>query len=515
MSPGSTEQQKILLVDDTPLNLILLGNALSQDYDLRIVTSGEEAVRVATTLQPDLILLDIMMPGIDGLETCRRLKADPALRHTPIIFVTALGEMEFEATGLKLGASDYLTKPLNVDLAKQRIRNLLDRERLRKEVEAHRDSLEDLVAERSAQLKSSEALYRGLVEQSVVGVYKSIGGRLTFVNSGLAAMLGYPDPADLLGDGDPAQMVARKDLEVFGTWPEGSRDGRSFIFTAIRSDGSRVTLESHEMRLDDGDADATDATIQGMVIDITERREAELAQQSALAAAEHLAGLKTQFVNNASHELRTPLNAVLGFAEVGLGTQDIARAHRFFSLIRESGTKLLDIVASMLDFSAAEAGGLVLEPAPFDAAKLLKSCADRYRSLAESKGLVFNCEGLPAVATRRLGDSKRIGQIIGQLLDNAVKFTPDGSVTLSIVVSADTLRCEVTDTGVGMVQQQVEQAFTPFHQIDGSSTRQFGGLGLGLALVKYLIDLMRGRIGVTSNPGHGTRFVLEIPLPEA
>jgi len=143
---------RILAIDDTPANLLTLGAALAAEFDLQIACSGPAGLTLATQSPPDLILLDVMMPGMDGFETCRQLKAQPALKDVPVIFVTALTECDPEMQGLALGAADYITKPINVGIARQRIRNLLEREHLRKEVEAHRNLLEARVAERTLAL---------------------------------------------------------------------------------------------------------------------------------------------------------------------------------------------------------------------------------------------------------------------------------------------------------------------------------------------------------------------------
>ncbi len=150
--PKNGAKPRILAIDDTPANLLTLGAALSAEFDLQIATSGAMGLELAAQSPPDLILLDVMMPGMDGYEICRRLKASPRLRLLPVIFVTALGESESESAGLALGATDYITKPIDVEIARQRIRNLLEREQLRKEVEAQRDHLETLVQTRTMAL---------------------------------------------------------------------------------------------------------------------------------------------------------------------------------------------------------------------------------------------------------------------------------------------------------------------------------------------------------------------------
>ena len=142
----------ILAIDDTPANLIVLASALSTEFAFQLASSGAAGLEMAQADAPDLILLDIMMPEMDGYETCRRIKAIPALANVPVVFVTALHDNASELTGLSLGAADYIYKPINIDIAQQRIRNLLEREALRREVEQHRYRLEELVASRTAEL---------------------------------------------------------------------------------------------------------------------------------------------------------------------------------------------------------------------------------------------------------------------------------------------------------------------------------------------------------------------------
>ena len=148
----SSRRPFILAIDDAPANLFTLGEALDGEFELQIATSGQSGLNLAGQTPPDLILLDVMMPQMDGYETCRRLKADPLLRSIPVIFVTALNEVDAESAGLALGAADYITKPINVEITRLRIRNLLGREQLRKEVERYRDHLEEQVAARTEAL---------------------------------------------------------------------------------------------------------------------------------------------------------------------------------------------------------------------------------------------------------------------------------------------------------------------------------------------------------------------------
>ena len=185
----------ILCVDDIPANLSTLGAALAADFDLRIATSGAMALALAAATPPDLIILDVMMPDMDGFETCRRLKALPMLEHVPVVFMTALCDVDAEKKGFALGAADYLTKPVNLDIARQRIGNLLERERLRKQVEAHRDLLQGMITQRDmalAALRESDMRFRDIVEHSPIGMLISaFDGSSSQTNLVLCTMLGY------------------------------------------------------------------------------------------------------------------------------------------------------------------------------------------------------------------------------------------------------------------------------------------------------------------------------------
>jgi diguanylate cyclase (GGDEF)-like protein/PAS domain S-box-containing protein len=181
----------ILLVDDTPVNLRTLGAALAADYDVKIATSGQMALQITAESPPDLIVLDIMMPEMDGYEVCRRIRADNGLKHIPVVFVTALKEAESELTGLELGAADYLTKPINVAIARKRISNLLEREALRTQVEVQRSELETKVAELSRTEEAQQlaaAVFSHMREGMLI---TDPYGRILDVNEALVELTGY------------------------------------------------------------------------------------------------------------------------------------------------------------------------------------------------------------------------------------------------------------------------------------------------------------------------------------
>lgn len=174
----------ILAIDDTPANLLTLGSALAGEFDLRISTSGLHGLELAAAIRPDLILLDVMMPEMDGFEVCRRLKADEQLKLTPVIFITALSDIESESRGLALGAADFLTKPLNVGIARQRIRNLIDRETLRQQVAMQREQL-------ASQVETLRNLSTAVEQSPVSVVITDLEASIQYVNPKFSDVTGY------------------------------------------------------------------------------------------------------------------------------------------------------------------------------------------------------------------------------------------------------------------------------------------------------------------------------------
>jgi signal transduction histidine kinase len=333
-----------------------------------------------------------MMPEMNGYETCRRLKAEPRLCSIPVIFVTVLGDSAAESAGLALGAADYMTKPINVEIARQRIRNLLERERLRKEVEAQRDHLQKLVS---------------------------------------ACALGL-----------------------------------------------------------------------------------SIAKESA-SNAHHT---KTIFLSNISHELRTPMSGIMGMTELALLRATDPRQADQLGKLKRASSQLLALINGLIDIAALEANQLSLEHGHFALGESLNKLSGLFSREAANKGLGFSIETVPALADLQvLGDAPRLEQILLNLIDNAIKFTAQGSISVAVAVAAESahdvlLRFEVRDTGIGIEPADQRRIFNLFEQGDGSMTRPYGGTGLGLTLCKQLIGLMGGAIGVESTLGGGSVFWFTVLL---
>lgn len=258
----------------------------------------------------------------------------------------------------------------------------------------------------------------------------------------------------------------------------------------------------------------------GTFVDITDRQRAEQELRRAKELAEESTALKSHFLANMSHEIRTPMNAIIGMSHLALKSGLSPRQHDYVSKIQQAGQHLLGVINDILDFSKIEAGKLSVEKQPFELDRMLESVSDVVGYKAGAKGLELVCDVAADVPPRLVGDSLRLGQILINFANNAIKFTEAGEISIAVrVVQAlgpsVVLRFEVRDTGIGLTPEQMGRLFQSFQQADTSTTRRYGGTGLGLAICKSLAELMGGEVGVQSTFGKGSTFWVSLPLERA
>ena len=305
----------------------------------------------------------------------------------------------------------------------------------------------------------------------------------------------------------------RRGIERFVTTGEPKVSGRRLELTALRRDDSRFPVELTISAL----MTSGGYTFHAFLRDITESKRSQedlaLARDQAIAMSK----MKSMFVANVSHEIRTPMNGVIGMTELLLDTPLDLEQREYADTISSSGEALLSIIDDILDFSKIEAGKLELDPTEFSLRQVIERTCGMLAGRAQTKGLELVVAIDPEVPALVHADAARLAQVIGNFTSNAIKFTAEGEVVVHASAcpageSTVCVRVTVSDTGIGIERDALDELFKPFSQADGSTTRKYGGTGLGLAISRHLIELMGGSVGAESSPGKGSCFWFELLL---
>ena len=388
---------------------------------------------------------------------------------------------------------------------------------------ARRNRLEQIEAERKRErgqaeaLAASEARFRTLIEEAPVAVAMARRGRFIYTNRRYNLLHGYPADQDLSGLTWDA-MIAPGSLAVLqrelACLNADAAVEQRFEAIGLGNGGAPIPVFKATTRVELADGPATLIFVQ----DISAQKSAESHLLDARDAAEAANRSKAEFLANMSHEIRTPLNAILGMAYLlERGNRD-REAAAMLQKIRVAGRSLLGIINDILDVSKIEAGAMVLESSWFSLQDVIDTVAATMGVTVGDKPIDLLVAPLPIMAAQVLGDALRLEQLLVNLTSNAIKFTEHGCVSLAVEARLlDDGRAEltfrVTDSGIGIAENQQGKIFAPFTQADTSTTRRYGGSGLGLTICKRIVDLMGGRIGVDSVPGRGSTFWFSLTLP--
>ncbi len=377
-------------------------------------------------------------------------------------------------------------------------------------------SVDRQLAVRNREIRESERRYRLNFQRSLTGHYRSTrSGRLLECNEAFARMFGYDTPEQcialimneaFLGVGDRDRFLA--ELEIEGAMVNVERRMR-------RHDGAMIWILEHATMLPPN-RDGLQV-IEGTVIDITKRKDADAALVLALEAADNANRAKSEFLANMSHEIRTPMNGILGMAEIVLRTDLTETQRETLEVMQLSAESLMLIINDILDLSKIEAGKLELDPSEFDPGALVEDAVRTLAPRAHLKGLELICDVSAQLPRRAIGDHGRIRQVLLNLLGNALKFTEKGEVVVRVgwdaVGGSSALLLTVRDKGIGISREKQAAIFEPFTQADSSTTRRFGGTGLGLTIASHFVGLMQGEMTLTSVIDEGTTFRVRIPMP--
>ena len=359
-------------------------------------------------------------------------------------------------------------------------------------------------------LRESNTRFRRLIESNIIGVFVGDGsGQIVDANAAFLQMLGYTEE-------DLRARLMRWDQM---TPPEFQHVNRQ-IGQQLRASGASTAVETAYLHKDGSQFpalvglarldDATDRAI-GFVVDLTERKRAERELHAAKEMAEAASRAKSEFLANMSHEIRTPMNGILGMTELALDTPLNPEQRDYLTMVKDSADSLLTLINDILDFSKIDAGKLTLDNAEFNLNDLLATSLRLLSVRASKKGLETVWSASAAIPERVIGDAGRFRQVIVNLVGNAIKFTERGEIVLSLEVESrreDEMLVHVTvrDTGIGIAPEHQKSIFEAFKQADSSTTRKYGGTGLGLTISSRLVQMMGGKIWLESTPGEGSTF---------
>jgi len=467
---------------------------------LEFAADGPKALKKVAELYPDLVLLDVTMPGMDGFEVCRRIRADEAVGHIPIIMITALNSEEELVQGLDAGADDFLGKPVNRLELRARVRSLL---RIK--------GLYDERVQVEQALREAKEFNEGIVKSVNDGLLiVNAAGTITFANLATETLLGYAT-GELVGQ-RWGMIVPPDEIEQIQNRTSRCLAGAGEQYeTRLRAkDGREIPILINAQPLFEFE-EGTPTSVLNTLADITERKRVEQALREAKEAAEAANQAKSEFLARMSHEIRTPIHSIIGMTGLVLETKLTPEQREYLDMVNSSAESLLDIVNDILDFSKIESGRLELEEINFDLRAIVEQTAGTLALRAHKKGLELACYVAPDVPSALVGDPACLRQVLVNLLGNAIKFTEQGEVVVWVEpgITHDGYvepHCTVQDTGIGIPQDKLEIIFEPFVQADGSTTRKYAGTGLGLAISRQLVEMMGGRLWAESVLGESSTF---------
>jgi PAS domain S-box-containing protein len=484
----------ILIVDDLRENLLQLSQLLKPlSAEVFQASNFSEALAITNEKDLALIILDVEMPDVNGYELANMIKKSEKNKFTPIIFLSAVFFDEMHIyKGYETGAVDYLTKPLNREILLSKVTVFLGLEQIRSD------------------LKRSEALYHSIVEDQTDLVFRSGPDyNITYANAAFCNLLNKSQE-QLIGT-NMFEIVASNDLDTaHNALRSLSPAGSIAKFNhRIETSGAEEKWVNHSLRAFFNQGQIIE--FQSVCHDITDLKHLNAELVAAREKAEEETKLKSMFLANMSHEIRTPMSGILSLAEMLKTTPLNEEQAESTNLICQSAATLLSIINDILDFSKIEANQVTIHPTECRIADILNDVAGLFRTKAAEKNNRIFVAIDPKIPERVILDPLKTIQILNNLVNNALKFTQNGSVNISCTIlskedSGLKLKFSIQDTGAGIESSQLSRLFQPYVQANHNQLTNAGGTGLGLAICKRLVEKMHGEIGVQSTPGKGSEF---------
>jgi PAS domain S-box-containing protein len=497
---------RALLIDDDRIMTTYLRKVLEAvGIEVQVVNDPLTAPRHVARFSPDVIVTDLYMPGCNGFELAALLRQDELLADTPILFLSSETDLQRQMAALDLGADDFLTKPVNVDVLQTAV---LAR------------------AKRARMLKRSRREYRHVAEHlqrielaidrhSIVSI-GDLQGKILYANQRFCDISGY-SADELLGANHRIVKSGTHSPPFFRALWDTISSGATWHGEICnrRKDGSHYWVDATiTPQLNDTGLPMRYVSVR---TDITQLKEMQAQLMIAKAEAEAASQAKTVFLAHMSHELKTPLNSILGFSQVMLGertpppTPDQAE---MLGAIERGGQHLLSLISSLVDLARIETGqlGLVMENVAL--AALIRESLGLLKPQARQRGITLVLDDLDECSTA-FADRIRVKQVLLNLLSNAVKYNREqGSVTVGCFNQQGSAHVFVRDTGCGVAKEDLPALFQPFSRLC-QTVEEVEGSGIGLSLSKSLVERMNGRIGVISAAGAGSEFWFELPINAA
>jgi len=560
------KQSIILIVDDDEANRTVLHNAiLSMGHIPLLAENGQSALSMIKQQQPDLILLDLIMPVMDGYETLSYLKSDKTYKNIAVLLISAKGDQDSIVKGIEHGADDYLTKPYNPAILKARISSFLEKKHLHDSEIIHAEQIKILSEDLQKRVDGQvQEITKGTTATTIATrkAEQSASELQTLIDTANAPIFGIDTEGNINEWNQAAEKLTHyiKD-EVYGRdlveeyiteeYKDSVKDvlqdalqGKetsNYEFPLYSKEGSRrmILLNATPRRDIDGNITGVIGIGQDITqIDISRKELVKERESLEVKVKERTDELhkslqklkdtnlylesinrhKSEFISSMSHELRTPLNGIIGSADLlheqffgALNPKQLSYA----KLITKSADHLLSLINDLLDMAKIDAGTMELQPRKMSLAEWMESTVEIMKTEFRKKDIKVRTriESSYAYIT---ADHRKCNQIMLNLLSNALKYTPEGH-DISIRISdenSEYIRVEVEDSGIGIETKDFERIFSEFYQVDRRRDEKLGGTGIGLALTKRLIEMHGGEIWVESAKSGGALLIFTLPIEQ-